>query len=54
MAERGISTEGMADDGRTCFDCGRNNRVSRDAEGRRVVQPSPDVVPRIEIDKPKQ
>ena len=54
MAARGISTEGMADDGRTCFDCGRNNRVARDAEGRRVVQPSPDAVPRIEIDKPKQ
>ena len=54
MAARGISTEGMADDGRTCFDCGRNNRVARDAEGRRVVQPSPDAVPRVEIDKPKQ
>jgi ankyrin repeat protein len=43
MAERGISTEGMADDGRTCFDCGRNNRVARDAEGKRVAQPVPDV-----------
>jgi ankyrin repeat protein len=53
MADRGISTEGMADDGRTCFDCGRNNRVSRDAEGRRVVQPAPDVVPRTDIEKPK-
>jgi ankyrin repeat protein len=52
MADRGLSTEGMADDGRTCFDCGRNNRVSRDAEGRRVVQPSPDAVPRTDVDKP--
>jgi ankyrin repeat protein len=53
MAERGISTAGMADDGRTCFDCGRNNRVSRDAEGKRVAQPTPDAVPRIEADVPK-
>jgi len=45
MAEQGISTEGMADNGRTCFDCGRNNRVLRDAEGNRVAQPTPDVVP---------
>jgi ankyrin repeat protein len=52
MADRGISTEGMADDGRTCFDCGRNNRVARDAEGRRVVQPTPDAVPRTD-EKPK-
>jgi ankyrin repeat protein len=48
MAARGISTEGMADDGRTCFDCGRNNRVARDAEGARVAQPKPEAVPRIE------
>ena len=54
MAARGISTEGMADDGRTCFDCGRNNRVARDAEGRRVVQPAPDAVPRTDVEKPKQ
>ena len=54
MADRGISTEGMADDGRTCFDCGRNNRVLRDAEGRRVTQPAPDAVPRTDIEKPKQ
>jgi uncharacterized protein len=47
MAERGISTEGMADDGRTCFDCGRNTRVSRDAEGNRIAQPKPDAVPRL-------
>ena len=53
MTDRGISTEGMADDGRTCFDCGRNNRVARDAEGRRVVQPAPDAVPRTDIEKPK-
>jgi ankyrin repeat protein len=45
MAERGISTEGMADEGRTCFDCGRNNRVARDAEGARIAQPKPDAVP---------
>jgi ankyrin repeat protein len=54
MADRGISTEGMSDDGRTCFDCGRNNSVARDAEGRRVVQPRPDAVPRLEIDRPPQ
>jgi len=54
MADRGISTEGMADDGRTCFDCGRNNRVLRDAEGRRVTQPAPDAVPRTDLEKPKQ
>ena len=54
MTDRGISTEGMADDGRTCFDCGRNNRVARDAEGRRVVQPAPDAVPRTDVEKPKQ
>jgi ankyrin repeat protein len=46
MAERGISTEGMADEGRTCFDCGRNNRVARDADGNRIAQPAPDAVPR--------
>jgi ankyrin repeat protein len=46
MGDRGISTEGMADNGRTCFDCGRNNRVLRDASGSRVVQPTPDFVPR--------
>ena len=40
MAERGISTEGMADDGRTCFDCGRNSGVARDAEGKRIAQPA--------------
>ncbi len=48
MAERGISTAGMADEGRTCFDCGRNNRVARDADGARVAQPTPDAVPRTE------
>jgi ankyrin repeat protein len=53
MAERGISTEGMADEGRTCFDCGRNNRVARDTEGRRVAQPAPEAVPRLDIEKPK-
>jgi ankyrin repeat protein len=42
MADRGISTEGMADDGRTCFDCGRNNRILRDANGARIVQPKED------------
>ncbi len=45
MAERGISTEGMADALRTCFDCGRNRGNARDAEGRRVAQPTPDRVP---------
>ncbi|OFW26086.1 MAG: hypothetical protein A3H97_14060 [Acidobacteria bacterium RIFCSPLOWO2_02_FULL_65_29] len=45
MADRGISTAGMADDGRTCFDCGRNDRTRRDAEGNRLVQPAPDQVP---------
>jgi nitric oxide reductase activation protein len=24
MADRGLSTDGMADELRTCFDCGRN------------------------------
>lgn len=42
MADRGISTEGMADDGKTCFDCGRNDGIRRDAEGRRLVQPTGD------------
>ncbi len=45
MADRGISTAGMADEGRTCFDCGRNNRLSRDADGTRVAQPAPSAVP---------
>jgi ankyrin repeat protein len=55
MSERGISTEGMADNGRTCFDCGRNNRVLRDANGARVAQPTPDFVPGAEEStKPKQ
>ncbi len=45
MAERGISTAGMADELRTCFDCGRNRGNARDAEGRRVAQPTPDRVP---------
>jgi len=45
MADRGISTAGMADDGRTCFDCGRNNRVARDTDGTRVAQPAPAVPP---------
>jgi hypothetical protein len=53
MSERGISTEGMADDGRACFDCGRNNRVSRDAEGNRVAQPAP-AVPVAGAPPPKQ
>ena len=44
MAERGISTAGMADEGRTCFDCGRNNRVARDADGTRIAQPKPEAV----------
>ncbi len=48
MADRGISTEGMADDGRTCFDCGRNNRLLRNADGTRVAQPAPEVVPRTQ------
>jgi ankyrin repeat protein len=51
MSARGISTEGMADEGRTCFDCGRNNRVARDAEGARVAQPKPEAVPRQEAPK---
>ena len=45
MAARGISTAGMADELRTCFDCGRNRGNARDAEGRRVAQPTPDRVP---------
>ena len=45
MAARGISTAGMADELRTCFDCGRNRGNARDAEGRRVAQPTPDGVP---------
>ena len=45
MAERGISTAGMADEGRTCFDCGRNVRASRNTDGNRVAQPSPAVPP---------
>ncbi len=45
MADRGISTAGMADDGRTCFDCGRNDRSRRDAEGNRIAQPAPDRTP---------
>jgi ankyrin repeat protein len=53
MAERGLSTAGMADEGRTCFDCGRNNRVARDAEGTRIAQPTPDAVPRLDADAPK-
>jgi hypothetical protein len=44
MVERGISTDGMADELRTCFDCGRNRGNARDAEGRRVAQPTPDRV----------
>ena len=52
MADRGISTEGMADNGRTCFDCGRNNRLLRDANGSRIAQPTPDFVPRTDDDKP--
>jgi ankyrin repeat protein len=54
MAERGISTAGMADDGRTCFDCGRNDGTRRDANGNRVVQTAPDAVPRTDLEKPKQ
>ncbi len=48
MAARGISTAGMADEGRTCFDCGRNNSVARDTEGNRIAQPTPDAVPRTD------
>ena len=44
MVERGLSTDGMADELRTCFDCGRNRGNARDAEGRRVAQPTPDRV----------
>ena len=45
MAARGISTDGMADELRTCFDCGRNRRTLRDKDGKRVAQPTPDRVP---------
>ena len=45
MTARGISTAGMADDGKTCFDCGRNDGIRRDAGGRRVVQPAEDKAP---------
>ena len=45
MADRGMSTAGMADDGRTCFDCGRNDRSRRDAEGNRIAQPAPGTTP---------
>jgi ankyrin repeat protein len=48
MAERGISTAGMADNGRACFDCGRNTRISRDAEGNRIAIQAPDAVPRTD------
>ena len=48
MAERGISTEGMVDDGRACFDCGRNVRSSRDAEGNRIPIQAPAAVPRTD------
>lgn len=41
----------MADEGRTCFDWGRNNRLLRDAEGNRVVQPAPAKVPRLDEQK---
>ena len=45
MAERGMSTAGMADELRTCFDCGRNRGSARDADGTRIAQPTPDQVP---------
>ena len=45
MADRGISTDGMADALRTCFDCGRNRGTLRDDDGKRVAQPTPDRVP---------
>jgi ankyrin repeat protein len=48
MAARGISTAGMADDGRACFDCGRNTRISRDAEGNRIAIQAPAAVPRTD------
>jgi ankyrin repeat protein len=48
MADRGISTAGMADDGRACFDCGRNTRISRDAEGNRIAIEAPAFVPRTD------
>ena len=44
----------MADAGRTCFNCGRNNRLLRDAEGNRVVQPAPAKVPRLDEQKTEQ
>jgi ankyrin repeat protein len=56
MADRGITTQGMADNGRTCFDCGRNNRVLRNADGTRVAQPAPDTPSRTddtELGEPK-
>jgi ankyrin repeat protein len=53
MTERGISTEGMADDGRACFDCGRNTRISRDAEGKRIAIQAPEFVPRTDEPKPR-
>jgi ankyrin repeat protein len=54
MVERGISTEGMADAGRACFDCGRNTGISRDAEGNRIAIQAPDAVPRTDEPKPRQ
>ena len=53
MAERGISTDGMADELRTCFDCGRNRGALRDGDGKRVAQPTPDRVP-VQNTQPEQ
>ncbi len=52
MAARGMSTDGMADALRTCFDCGRNLGNARGEDGRRVAQPTPDGVPSQASDEP--
>ena len=52
MTDRGISTEGMAEMAGPVSTAG--GTTARDAEGRRVVQPAPDAVPRTDIEKPPQ
>ena len=53
MATRGLSTDGMADALRTCFDCGRNLGNARGEDGRRVAQPTPDGAPSQAGDQPE-
>src|SRR5712692_469606 len=47
MAERGISTAGMADEGKNCLDCARNEQGPRSGYPNRSAAPQPAAAPSL-------